>query len=276
MKNSIPILPILLAACASAPKGEKKDTQEVSVEVARIIPANENLFTSAVEVVLRVENPTDSALPLDRVEYEVVTGDEVAGTIEGVANIGAAVDIAQVSEVKFAQSIPLPEDEAKYKALIDARSFPVTIKGKLVLEGGRSLAFERASEVSVPSLPNFTVYDAQAARYGEGGVDVTVFLRLINENVFPVVVERLRYTLFIADKKVKSEQTALGERIIAGAAEEYEVSVVLEGKKWSPEDLRQILSAGRVSYRVEAKLEMKRMATIPFEQTGEITLAGSE
>ncbi|MBI2374716.1 MAG: LEA type 2 family protein [Deltaproteobacteria bacterium] len=275
MKSSIQALPILLAACASAPKVDQAPKGEVSVEVARIIPANESLYSAIVEVVLKVDNPTDDPIELDSIDYTVSTGD-VAGDIEGSADVGASVDAAQTSEVKFSQSIELPEDEAKYKPLIEARSFPVEISGALSLANGTELSFARKGEVSTPSLPRFTVFDSQAARYGESGVDVTIFLRLVNENVFSVVVERLRYTVFIGDKKVKSEQAALGERIIAGAAEEYEVGIVLDGKKWSHEEVQAILSSGRVSFRVEAKLELKKMSPITFEETGEITLAGGE
>ena len=70
----------------------------------------------------------------------------------------------------------------------------------------------------------------ELAHREQDGLDVTLFLRLINENVFPVTIEVVKYTVFVDDKKIKSEQAALGERLLQNGATEYEVSTVLDEK----------------------------------------------
>ena len=72
---------------------------------------------------------------------------------------------------------------------------------------------------------------AAVEAHGEQGVDVTIFLRLSNDNTFPVLIEGADYTVHVNGKQVKQEQAAIGVRLIANSAEEYEVGAILdEGK----------------------------------------------
>lgn len=263
----------VLVACAGNQKpAETKGTLDVSVE--RVMPMAESLDASAVEITLKLFNPTSKPVQVTGVSYSIDT-DDVSGKLEGTADSGATVDPQQEAELKFRHSIPFPKDVDTYRAVIERSTIPVSLRGTVALGGGGSVGFERVSEVATPSLPKFVVHEAQAARYGKDGVDVTLFLRLINENVFAVMIEGVNYTVFVNDKEVKSEQAAIGIRLMAAAAEEYEVGSVLDEASYDKEALKVILSARSVTYRVTGKVELPRL-TIPFEYVGEIELASGE
>jgi LEA14-like dessication related protein len=122
-------------------------------------------------------------------------------------------------------------------------------------------------------LPKFTVYDAQAARYGTEGLEVTFFLRLINENVFSVTIEQVDYTVAINGKELKSESGAIGTRLPSGAGQEFEVGVVLDPKSFG--DVKTILSEGKLDYTVTAKVQVAGLE-LPFEFSKSIELGSGE
>jgi LEA14-like dessication related protein len=263
---------LLLAGCA-APQKPVEAKGEVEVQVERVLPKAESLNASGLEVTLRVVNPTDAAIKIDRIDFEVDTKD-VAGVLKGSVPSSATIETSQAAEVSFSQSINFPEDKDAYQAVISRGTIPIDMKGAVVLADGTKLKFERKSEVATPTLPTFVVFDAQAARYEEEGLDVTLFLRMINENVFPVLVETVKYTVYVEEKKIKSEQ-ALSVKLLQGGAEEYEVTTILDGKSFEKGKVKQILASGKIGYKVSGKMALTRL-DIPFEHTGEIELAGGE
>jgi LEA14-like dessication related protein len=264
----------LVLACSSTPKNTASGPT-LGVEVDRVLPLAESLEASAVEVTLALDNPTSKAVEVESVEYEMDTKD-VAGVLKGTAKSGAHVEASQRSELKFKQSIPFPADKEAYEAILKEGTIPFDLKGTVRFSNGENVAFSRVGEVATPTLPHFDVNDAQAARYGAEGVDVTFYLRLINDNVFPVMVQNVSYTVFVNDKQIRSESAGAGVRLLAGSAEEYEVSKTIGGNKdFSPEELKQVLAKGELTYRVEGKVELARL-TIPFEHSGTIQLATGE
>lgn len=275
--RALQVLPFaLLLSCSSTPKNQGQPSGSLAVEVDRVMPANESLEASSVEVTLALENSTGSALEVESVDYEFDTKD-VGGTVKGTVKSGASVEPQQRAELKFKQNIPFPEAQEAYQAVLERQTIPFDLKGTVKLANGDTLPFERSGEVATPVLPRFVVNDAQAARYGTDGVDVTLFLRLLNDNVFPVLIQDVSYTVYVNDKEIRSQTAAVGLRLMAGSAEEYEESKTIAGdaKDFSKEELKQILASGQLTYKVEGKIELSRL-TIPFEHTGEIKLATGE
>jgi LEA14-like dessication related protein len=267
------LLLMVLGACKSTPTNAG-DSGDVQVSVERVLPKPESLDASAVEVVLKIFNPTAKPVQIKSVDYEIDTRD-VSGLLKGESTSSETIEAAQTAELTFSKSVPFPQDKEAYQAVIEKGSFPADLKGKVRFADGKSLSFERKGEVATPTLPKFIVYDAQAARYEKEGLDVTIFLRLINENVFPVQIEGVRYTVYIEDKKIKSEQAAIGTRLLQGAAEEFEVTQILDDKVLEKGRVKKILAAGKVTYKVTGKLDIGRL-TLPFEYPGEIELGSSE
>lgn len=263
----------VLAACASAPPAAGP-AAGLRVEVAQIFPTNESLDNSAIQVVLKIENPSEDSVTVESVEYQLDTGD-VAGVLTGTAESGAEVGPGQSAELRFKQSVPFPQEEGAYRGILERQEIPVNLTGTLVLAEGDDVAFQRVTSVATPTLPKMVINDIQAARYGREGVDVTMFLRLVNENMFPVLIEGATYTVTIQDKEVRSEQAGVGVRLVGGAAQEFPVSVVMDEKRFDKDTMKRILSAGRISYKVEGNIELKRL-TIPFQYEGEIQLAASD
>lgn len=272
MKKTALFASLTAAACAAPQKVVESGSVQVAVD--RIMPLAESLDASAVEVTLRLRNSTGDAVSIESVAYEINTAD-VGGKLSGTAEGGATIEPQQEAELKFRQSIRFPEDKDAYKAVIDRSTIPVELTGSVKLSSGESVSFARSSEVATPSLPKFVVHEAQAARYGKAGVDVTLFLRLINENVFPVQIGSVNYTVEVGGKKVKSEQAAIGQRMLASAAEEYEVGSVLDEQSFDKEQIQKMVADRKVTYRVHGTVELARL-TIPFEYDGEIELATGE
>jgi LEA14-like dessication related protein len=264
----------LTAGCKSTPKNAGPAEDPV-VEVDRVFPQPESLEASAVEVTLAISNPTGESIEIAGVEYTIDTKD-VGGVLKGKVQGGATVAPQQKSELKFRQSVPFPSDRDQYKTILDRQTLPFELKGTVKLGDGTKLDFEKIGEVATPTLPRFEVNDPQAARYGAEGVDVTMYLRLINDNVFPVLVQNVTFTVWVNDKKVRSETAAVGQRLIAGSAEEYEVSkTITAGKEFPAAEVKAILQSGRLTYKVDGTIEVARL-TIPFEHSGTIELATGE
>lgn len=272
------LAPALVAAfttaCASQQAAPAREAGEVVVEVERVLPKAESLDASAVEVTLKITNNTGSAVKVERVEYSIDTK-EVSGVQKGQSASSSTLEASQAELVTFLQSIPFPTEKEAYEQVLEHGVIPANLEGVVVLSDGRKLPFSQMGQVATPTLPKFIVFDAQAARYEKEGLDVTLFLRLVNENVFPVTIEVVKYTVYVEDKKVKSEQASLGERLIQGGANEYEVSVVLDGKNFDKAKVKTILAAGKLGYKVAGKVVLSRLE-IPFEHTGEVTLGGGE
>ncbi|MCK6548835.1 LEA type 2 family protein [Myxococcota bacterium] len=267
---SIPVAVLFAAACASTPPPPAKPQGEVLVEVERVMPKTESLDAAAVEVSLKLSNLTDTPLRIERVDFEVDTA-EVSGVLKGSSPSAGDVGPSQSAVITFGQSIPFPTEKDAYEKVLEKGSIPADLKGAVVLADGRKITFEKKGEVAAPTLPKFIVHHAQAARYEKDAVDVTLLLRLVNENSFPVSIDVVKYTVYIEGKKVKSEQAALGERLIQGGASEYEVGVEMDPKTVDKVKLKKVLDSGRVGYKVSGKVVLPRL-DIPFEHTGEIDI----
>lgn len=257
-----------LAACASQKPVEK--TEDVAVRVGGLLPKNKSLDASAIAVKLELFNPRKAGVKISKIAYAIDTG-EVSGVVKGTSDGGATLESQQTAELEFEQAIPFPEDRSRYKEVIEKGVIPVSVSGTVHFEDGSSAPFERAGSVATPLLPKFVVFDAQAARYGEEGLDVTFFLRLLNENIFPVTIQELTYTVSINGKELKSETAAIGTRLPQGAGQEFEVSVILDESKF--EGVKQILTDGKFEYAVTGKLAVAGLE-LPFEHPGEIELGG--
>lgn len=243
------------------------------------MPLAESLDAAAVEVTLLLENPSASAVQVESVDYAFDTK-EISGVLKGSVPSDAKIEPSQRAELKFKQRIPFPEEAEAYQSILEGQTIAFDLSGEVKLSNGQTLGFSRAGEVATPALPRFEVNDAQAARYGTDGVDVTLFLRLINDNIFPVLVQNVSYTVFVNEKEIRTETAAVGLRLLGGSAEEYEVSRTItasakDAKDLSGDELKQILASGQLSYKVEGKIELSRL-TLPFSHTGEIQLATGE
>lgn len=260
---------LALGACSSTQKS-KVDEVDVQVTVERLLPRAESLDASAIEVTLKVNNPTGKPIKIDSIQYEIDTK-EVSGVLTGTSQSGATIESVQTALVTFSKSVPFPKDKEAYQEVISRGTITADLNGDVLLGDGRKLHFARKGQVATPTLPKFVVFDAQAARYEKEGLDVTLFLRLINENVFPITIERVRYTVFVDNKKIKSEQAAIGVRLLQGAAEEYEVSTILDDKTLEKGAVKRILASGKLGYKVTGAVDITRLQ-IPFEYENEIEL----
>lgn len=261
---------LLFAGCASQKAAEP--TKDVAVRVNQLFPKNKSLDASAIAVKLELFNPRGKGVTIDKIDYEIDTG-EVSGVVKGSSGGGATLESQQTAEVEFEQPIPFPEDRQEYQQVIAKGVIPVSVRGTVHFADGSSSEFERQGSVATPILPKFVVFDAQAARYGDGGLTVTFYLRLLNENVFSVTIDQLEYTVSINGKELKSESGAIGSRLPSGAGQEFEVSVILDESSFP--EVEKVLSEGRFEYTVKATVQVAGLE-LPFEYTNPIELGGGD
>ena len=257
--------------CATPPKAPTK-SKDIAVRVGRLFPKAKNLKASILSVRLEMYNPRSSAIVVKGVDYEIDTGD-ISGVVKGTSDAGVSLESDQKAELAFEASIPLPEDPEQYRSVLKKGNIDLNVKGVVRFEDGSTASFERKGAVATPTLPKFVVHDAQAARYGKAGVDVTIFLRLINENVFPVLIESVEYTVSINDKKMGTEQGAVGERLVQGAAQEFEFNAVLDESSY--ENIKELLASGELTYAVQATVNVGQLE-MPYDYNGSIKLAAGE
>lgn len=262
---------LLLAACKSGGEAAPKAEGGVSASVDRMIAGASSLSTSEVSVKLKLENGKGEAVQISGVEWSLDTGD-LAGVLKGTSSPAASVDAQQTALVEFKQPIPLPEDKDAYLAVLEKGTIPVVLKGTVKLADGGSVPFERKSSVTTPLLPKFIVNDAQAARYGKEGLDVTFFLRLVNENQFAITVTSVEYAVAINGQELKREQGGIGTKLVGGAVQEFEVSIRFDQKSFK--DTKAILASQKLTYAVTGQIDLDRFQ-IPFELPGEINLAAA-
>ena len=256
------------AACASQPKIEPP--APLRVRVSRLFPKPDSLRASRIAVTLEIENPRASTVRVKGIDYSIDTRN-VSGVLTGRVEGGAVLEAKQVAELEFVVAVPFPEEATQFYAVLDQETFPVSVKGSILFDdGGAPIAFERNGQVATPTFPRFIIHEAQAAQYGTDGLDVTLFLRLVNENPFGVTVGDVTYTVAIEGIETKSEQGALGVRLTQGAAQEFEVSTTLDESTFK--NLQEILRSGLVHYAVTGRVSVGPYER-PFNHEGQIVLA---
>lgn len=254
--------------CASQPK-QAEQVEDVAVRVDRILPQADSLDASKIGVKLQLANPRGGPVSIAGIDYQVDTGD-MGGVLNGQVEGGTVLESNQITEVEFSHKIPFPDDKDAYRAVLDEGQILLTVSGNVKFDDGTSAAFEKKGAVATPTLPKFIVHDAQAARYGKDGLDVTLYLRLINENVFSVTIDSLEYEVSINGKGAKSEQGAIGARLVQGAAQEFVVSVVMDEKAFP--NIAEILASGEAEYTVTGKVSVASLE-IPIDISDKITFS---
>ncbi len=256
---------VMALGCASQPK-QVETVEDVAVRVDRILPQADSLDASKIGVKLQLANPRSGAVSITQIDYKVDTGD-IGGVLNGQVAGGTVLESQQITEVEFSHKIPFPEDKEQYRSVLDEGQILLTVSGNVKFDDGTSATFEKKGAVATPSLPKFVLHDAQAARYGKDGLDVTLYLRLINENVFTVTIDSLEYQVAINGKETKSEQGAIGARLVQGAAQEFAVSIVMDEKAFP--NIKEILAAGEIEYTVGGHVAVASLQ-LPIDISGKI------
>jgi LEA14-like dessication related protein len=256
---------VMALGCASQPK-QVETVEDVAVRVDRILPQADSLDASKIGVKLQLANPRGASVSITQIDYKVDTGD-IGGVLNGQVAGGTVLESQQITEVEFSQKIPFPEDKERYRAVLDEGQILLTVSGNVQFDDGTSATFEKKGAVATPSLPKFVLHDAQAARYGKDGLDVTLYLRLINENVFTVTIDSLEYQVAINGKETKSEQGAIGARLVQGAAQEFAVSIVMDEKAFP--NIKEILASGEIEYTVGGNVAVASLQ-LPIDISGKI------
>lgn len=259
----------IVTACATSSPAEKP-APEPRVRVSRLFPKPDSLRASKIAVTLELQNPRATPLTVSGIDYEIDSGD-VSGVLRGQVEGGAVLDGEQIAELEFTSVIPFPEEQERFMAVLERGTLPLLIKGVVTFDEGPSVSFERNGAVATPSFPTFVVHDAQAARYGEEGVDVTFFLRLVNENPFAVTIGDVQYAITIEGREAKSEQGAIGVRLTQGAAQEFEVGITIDEATFG--DVKAVLRSGIVRYAVTGRVSVGPYEQ-PYVHEGQIVLAG--
>ena len=133
-----------------------------------------------MSVKVEVYNPRAETVGVKDIAYALQTH-EVAGLIEGTVAVNGTLEPEQRATLDFDVDVPLPKGSEVLAKLGAMEVVPADLSGQVRLGDGSSVSFEKKSGLAIPSLPQFIVFDAQAARYEKKGLDVTLILRLVNE-----------------------------------------------------------------------------------------------
>ncbi|MEL7368514.1 MAG: LEA type 2 family protein [Myxococcota bacterium] len=221
-----------------------------------------------------VFNPRSTPLGLKRVDY-TLNGGTWLKKVTGSAFPEGLLEPGQAGEVEFTEPMAFAADKATYLATLERGTIPIELSGVVTFADDSTATFDRQGAIAAPSLPRLIVHDAQAARYDGGkGFEVTLFLRLVNENSFTVIVDELRYAVEIDGQQVKKGKD-VGVRLVAGAVSEYEESALIDEEKFGRAGVRAVQANGKVNYRVKGAVDIRGFET-PFEYSGEVVLAGRE
>ncbi|MEO1228986.1 MAG: LEA type 2 family protein [Myxococcota bacterium] len=265
------LVPIVLFASACAGGQPPAPPAPVEARVSRILPQSTALSTSRMSVKVEVYNPRAEAVGVKDIAYALDTKD-VAGRIEGTVDVNGTLEPEQRATLDFDVDVPLPKGSEDLARLGAMEVVPADLSGQVRISDGSSVSFTKKSGLAIPTLPQFIVFDAQAARYEKKGLDVTLILRLVNENGFTLPVQSVAYTVEVSGKELRSDEAGVGTRLTAGAAEEYEVSLILDDSSYDGVDA--LLRSGVVDYIVQGKVQTKDFE-VPFRHAAKIELAPS-
>ena len=258
------VLAGMLASCASTePLAE---VNEPTASVSGLFPRLEALDRSVLSVKVDIQNPKDTSLRIREILYALDTG-EVAGVLKGRVDADTMLAADQQAELGFDVDIQLPRDHERLRSLRTLEAVLVDLRGEVRFAKGASAPFAKRAEIAIPSLPEFVVFDAQAAVYGTEEVDVTLFLRLVNNNPFRLSLREIDYVVTLNGEELRSAHAGVGSQLAVGGAEEFEVNIRLNRSSF--EGFEEVLAEGVVEYRVAGEVATRELA-IPFENIGEI------
>ncbi|MEM1023245.1 MAG: LEA type 2 family protein [Myxococcota bacterium] len=263
---ALPLLPLI--ACAS---GSNEPLPPPEVKVERIIPSTQSLREANVRAKIRITNPRELPVTIAKVEYLVRT-ENLDTPIEGRSTLTPNSELPgkSAAEVELSQDLAFPEAAEAFLAAAGKEEILVQMEGAISFGDGTSASFIRKGSIAPPNLPRFVVHEAQSSIYEGEGIDVTFYLRLINENPFSVVVENASYEIVMSGKKVAEGTAGIGIRLTQGAVQEYEVNVTVDetsfGKGW-----KSMLDQESLSYSMTGELVMENF-NLPVEQNGSIDL----
>jgi LEA14-like dessication related protein len=166
--------------------------------------------------------------------------------------------------------VPLPVGTDGYLELIRADTMPVTMTGIARFADGTTTEFSKNGAIAFPNIPQLIVYESQAAKYGDEGLDVTFYLRLVNENPFGTVVDTATYQVFLDGKMVREGTAGIGIRLPQGSVQEYEVNTSIDRASFGA-DYAKYLEMDAFPYEVRGEVVVGGMK-VPFSHEGSIEL----
>jgi LEA14-like dessication related protein len=264
--SALSLLPLL--ACAS---GSKEPLAPIQVDVDRIIPATQGMRKARVRAKLTITNPRQIPVTVSKVEYLVKT-ENLEPAMEGRSTLTPNSELPPESaaQVELSQDLSLPEEPEALLGALRLEEILVEMQGTIYFADGTSTSFSRKGSIAPPNLPRFVVHEAQTSIYEGEGIDVTFYLRLINENPFSVVVETASYEVVLEGKKVSEGTAGIGIRLTQGAVQEYEVSVTVDEKNFG-KDWKSMLDQSSLDYEMQGKLVMEGF-TVPVSKAGSVDM----
>lgn len=256
---------LALSACASGPP-PAAPTVPVEARVTQLFSQASGLREVTVSIGLEVYNPNPTPAAMGSIQYKL-DGGELLGVVEGEVPVGAELPGGDKGSLSFKAKLALPTEAEAFLAAVQKTSLPIQLSGQLKLADG-AVAFSRPGEAMMPVMPKFVVNEAQAASY-KGGLDLTLYLRLVNENSFTVTLDELLYTVTVAGQAQAEQTGAIGKRLPAGAAEEFEATVEL--KDGAFKDLGRIKKLGELKYGVKGQIKVGGVS-LPFTRSATVQL----
>lgn len=256
-----------VACASSSPNPDDATTADgLRVEVAQVFGRPASLERVSMVTRLRLQNLDAKPIKVTAIRYEVEGG---KGRVQekGQVESGAVLDVAQEGELEFSLPVRIPREG--YLAFVAAKTAPVKLKGWVLTEGGTEIPFERDGELALPIMPSLVLQDVQVAS-AKGNIELTVFLRLVNENNFTLTIEDLSYDVSLFGQLAKQMSGAIGARLPTGAAEEYAINLGLSESE-NPKLYQRVVAEKQVEVEVSGRIAVHG-EKLPFQHLKRVTL----
>ena len=291
---AIAVTGLFVALLPACPGAQVKDgpSGEVDVVLRRVDVVKAGYDQMEVRVIVAVNNGTNSDIEVEATadlalvgpgepsdddgdsdgaedaaedadaDAEAETAPAVSG-LDGARHKGTGSGTAvalNTSELPITIILPLPKDPEVLEQVLSWKKARVHIAGKV--KAGfteRTIAGER--DLATPQLPQLKLKSAQIAKLDDGVAGEAFFTLLLdNRNPFEVVVDKVAWTIFIADKELLTKADG-STSVPASAVEEYNQSVALTNKAFPEKELKTLLKQPSVPYSIEGSFEVGGIKT---------------
>ena len=169
-------------------------------------------------------------------------------------------------------ALPWPQERAELLAFLLRKKMPYQFRLSCPVDtpdGPQTASNTDAGSIPLPKLPQMDVLQANAERFGGDDARINFELNMVNDNPFPVRLDKVVYKVFLGDTQVAQGELVLAEVIPPSNAFEYDVATPIFNKQ-EHKQIMELLSRSQVEYRLEGLVQLGEFEQ-PLNASGTIS-----
>ncbi len=201
---------------------------------------------------------------------EIAEREPLSGSLQPQGEVSQTARQMVVTEVV----IPWPKTTPEILAFVQAGQLRYTFAETCNLEGpegGLSVSAGDSGMIPLQKLPKLTVTGAYAQRFGKDETKFTFELAVLNENSFPVKLDKVVYRITLEGKPWVEGELPVEDRIPANHEASYDISTEVKSGSASKEIL-DLIKRQIIPYRLEGLMVMGDFE-IPIAGDGTISFS---